>query len=53
MKPRVLALDFDGTIAVNGKIDADVAGVIHEARRAGLVVVLATGRIFSDLERLL
>ena len=53
MKPRVLALDFDGTIAVNGKIDPDVVGAIHEARGAGLLVVLVTGRIFSDLERLL
>ena len=50
MKPRVLALDFDGTIAVNGAIHANVASAIQEARRAGLLAVLVTGRILSDLE---
>jgi hydroxymethylpyrimidine pyrophosphatase-like HAD family hydrolase len=49
VKPRVLALDFDGTIAVNGVIDVDVAAAIHEARSAGLLTVLVTGRILSDL----
>ena len=50
MKPRVFALDFDGTIAVNGALDLDVATAIREARGAGLLVVLVTGRILSDLE---
>ena len=50
VKPRVLALDFDGTIAVNDTIDADVAGAITEARDAGLLVVLVTGRILRELE---
>ena len=50
MKPRVLALDFDGTIAINDTIDVDVATAIREARRAGLLVVLVTGRILGDLE---
>ena len=52
MKPRVFALDFDGTIAVNGALDVDVAAAIQEARGAGLLVVLVTGRILSDLEAL-
>jgi hydroxymethylpyrimidine pyrophosphatase-like HAD family hydrolase len=52
VKPRVLALDFDGTIAVHDTIDADVADAIREARAAGLLVVLVTGRILSDLEAL-
>jgi hydroxymethylpyrimidine pyrophosphatase-like HAD family hydrolase len=43
MKPRVLALDFDGTIAVNGAIDVNVASAIQEARRVGLLAVLVTG----------
>src|SRR3989449_2560410 len=50
MKPRVFALDFDGTIAVKDTIDPDVAAAIQEARDAGLLVVLVTGRILSDLE---
>jgi len=53
MKPRVLALDFDGTIAVNDTMDVDVAAAIQEARAAGLLVVLVTGRSLSDLDALL
>ena len=53
VKPRVLALDFDGTIAVSGAIDADVVSAIRDARGAGLLVVLVTGRILSELEGLL
>jgi len=49
VKPRVLALDFDGTIAVDGTVDADVAAAIQEARRAGLLAVLVTGRMLGDL----
>lgn len=52
MKPRVLALDFDGTIAENDTIDGDVAAAIHEARSAGLLVLLVTGRSLSDLDAL-
>jgi hydroxymethylpyrimidine pyrophosphatase-like HAD family hydrolase len=50
VKPRVLALDFDGTIAVNDTIDVDVVGAITEARAAGLLVVLVTGRILREVE---
>jgi hypothetical protein len=50
MKPRVLALDFDGTITVNDTIHADVAAAVQEARAAGLLVVLVTGRILSEVE---
>jgi hydroxymethylpyrimidine pyrophosphatase-like HAD family hydrolase len=47
----VLALDFDGTIAVNDTMDVDVATAIQEARGAGLLVVLVTGRPLSDRDR--
>jgi hydroxymethylpyrimidine pyrophosphatase-like HAD family hydrolase len=53
VKPRVLALDFDGTIAVNDTMDGDVAAAIQEARAAGLLVVLVTARTLSDLDALL
>src|SRR5437870_1015725 len=52
MKPRVLALDFDGTIAEHDAINADTAAAIREARGAGLLTVLVTGRILSDLDAL-
>jgi len=49
MKFRVLALDYDGTIAQNGVLDPSVKAAIIEARAHGIVVVLVTGRILSEL----
>jgi len=51
MKFRVLALDYDGTIAQNGTLDLSVKAAIVEARGRGLVVVLVTGRILSELKK--
>ena len=42
MKFKVLALDYDGTIAQDGKLNAEVRSAIIEARTRGLVVVLVT-----------
>jgi len=53
MRIRVLALDFDNTIAVNDRLDHDVAVVLQEARGSGVLRVLVTGRILSDLLPLL
>jgi hydroxymethylpyrimidine pyrophosphatase-like HAD family hydrolase len=49
MKFGVLALDYDGTIARDGVLSPDVKGAIAEARARGIVVVIVTGRILSDL----
>ena len=51
MKFGVLALDYDGTIAVDGVLDPSVRAAILEARARGVVVVLVTGRILRDLRR--
>lgn len=51
MKFSVLALDYDGTIAREGKLDPNVRAAIDEARARGIVVILVTGRILSDLRR--
>ncbi|MBI3967487.1 MAG: HAD family phosphatase, partial [Chloroflexi bacterium] len=51
MKLQVLALDYDGTIAQDGVLDPDVRAAIAEARAKGIFVVLITGRILSDLQR--
>jgi len=51
MKFSVLALDYDGTTAREGKLDPDVRASIEEARALGIVVVLVTGRILSDLRQ--
>jgi len=51
MKFCVLALDYDGTIAENGKPHPSVMEAIQDARARGIVVVLLTGRILSDLKQ--
>jgi hydroxymethylpyrimidine pyrophosphatase-like HAD family hydrolase len=52
VKCGVLALDYDGTIAVDGALDPHVRAAIAEVRAAGVAVVLVTGRILDDLRRL-
>ena len=49
MKFRVLALDYDGTIATDGVLAPDVRSAIAEARALGIVVIIVTGRILSEL----
>lgn len=51
MKQRVLALDYDGTIAREGVLDPDVHSAIQEIRTHGIIVIIITGRIVSDLQR--
>lgn len=51
MKFGVLALDYDGTIARDGMLDPDVKAAIMEARARGIVVLLVTGRILSELRQ--
>jgi hypothetical protein len=51
MKLSVLALDYDGTIAHDGRANASVLGAIADARRRNVIVILATGRILDDLRR--
>ena len=51
MKFGVLALDYDGTIARDNLLHPDVKAAIAEARARGIVVIITTGRILSDLQR--
>jgi hydroxymethylpyrimidine pyrophosphatase-like HAD family hydrolase len=51
MKLAALALDYDGTIAVDGVLDPEVRRAIAAARQHGIVVVLVTGRRLADLGR--
>jgi hydroxymethylpyrimidine pyrophosphatase-like HAD family hydrolase len=53
VKLRVLALDYDGTIAQDGIVPPEVRAAIVRAREKGLCVVLVTGRILSDLREVL
>ncbi|MGA9722736.1 MAG: HAD hydrolase family protein [Candidatus Binatus sp.] len=50
MKFGVLALDYDGTIARDGVLDPDVKAAIIETRARGILVILVTGRILSELK---
>jgi hypothetical protein len=53
MKPLVVALDYDGTIARDGVLDGEVARAIEHLRARGMLVVLVTGRQLLDLRQLL
>ncbi len=53
MRFRVLAVDYDGTIASDGIIDPSVRAGLEAARSKGVTVVLVTGRILRDLRRLM
>jgi hydroxymethylpyrimidine pyrophosphatase-like HAD family hydrolase len=49
MRFSVLALDYDGTIAVEGMLEPDVRAAVGEARALGITVLVVTGRILSEL----
>jgi hydroxymethylpyrimidine pyrophosphatase-like HAD family hydrolase len=51
MKLSVIALDYDGTIARQDRVDPSVLQAIAEARARGIIVVLVTGRILAALRR--
>ncbi len=51
MKLSVLALDYDGTIASGDGLDPSVRAAISDARTRGIIVLLVTGRILSELRR--
>ena len=51
MKLAAIALDYDGTIAVDGVLDPNVREAIGAARQEGIAVILVTGRRFADLRR--
>ena len=51
MKLSVIALDYDGTIAQHDRLSSAVRDAIAHARTQGIVVLLVTGRILSELRR--
>jgi hydroxymethylpyrimidine pyrophosphatase-like HAD family hydrolase len=51
MRLSVIALDYDGTVATRDVMSAAVREVVSTARRSGLLVVLATGRLLEELRR--
>jgi hydroxymethylpyrimidine pyrophosphatase-like HAD family hydrolase len=51
IKLCTIALDFDGTIALNDRLEPKVREAIADARARGIVVIVVTGRILDDLRR--
>ena len=51
MKLAVLALDYDGTIARGDTLDPSVREAIAAVRASGIVTLLVTGRILTELQR--
>jgi hydroxymethylpyrimidine pyrophosphatase-like HAD family hydrolase len=51
MKPKLLALDYDGTMAQAGVLHPSVQTAIVEARAHDIAAVIVTGRILDDLKR--
>lgn len=48
---RVLATDYDGTIATRGIVNAGTLAALERARKAGLKLVLVSGRELGSLQR--
>src|SRR5215475_7353497 len=46
---HVLAVDYDGTIAANGRVATETAAALRRMRETGRKVVLVTGRTLPDL----
>jgi hydroxymethylpyrimidine pyrophosphatase-like HAD family hydrolase len=51
MKLSVIALDYDGTITRDDRLNAPMREAIADARRQGVAVMLVTGRRLDDLRR--
>jgi hydroxymethylpyrimidine pyrophosphatase-like HAD family hydrolase len=46
---QVVALDLDGTIASRGNLSVKALDAIGQARQKGMITILATGRIATEL----
>jgi len=49
MYRRVLAFDFDGTLALNGDVSPEVETAMEQCRASGHVLFLVTGRRFETI----
>jgi hydroxymethylpyrimidine pyrophosphatase-like HAD family hydrolase len=49
MRYRVLATDYDGTLAADGRVDEPTIDALRRARDAGIILLMVTGRELSDL----
>lgn len=49
MRFAVLACDYDGTIALAGKVSKETVQALKDVRKSGRKLVLVTGRLLDDL----
>jgi HAD superfamily hydrolase (TIGR01484 family) len=49
MRYQVLALDYDGTLATNGKVEEEVIGALERVNVSGRSLLLVTGRELDQL----
>jgi hydroxymethylpyrimidine pyrophosphatase-like HAD family hydrolase len=49
MRYLVLATDYDGTLARDGRVDAPTIAALESVRHSGRRIVLVTGRLLEDL----
>jgi hypothetical protein len=51
MRFLALAIDYDGTLATHDRLAAGAVAALERARRAGVRLILVTGRTFFELTR--
>jgi hydroxymethylpyrimidine pyrophosphatase-like HAD family hydrolase len=51
MRYRLLATDYDGTIATHGRVDEATIAALQQARAAGIKLLLVSGRELESLQR--
>ena len=51
MRFRVLATDYDGTLATHGSVDAATVAALRRLRESGRKLLLVTGRELPDLKK--
>jgi HAD superfamily hydrolase (TIGR01484 family) len=50
MRYRALAVDYDGTLAFDGRVDQNTLTALEAARRSGRMLLLVTGRELPELQ---
>lgn len=50
MRQKVLAFDYDGTLAENGQVPATLCHVLEQLKLAGCVLFLVTGRRYGSMD---
>jgi hypothetical protein len=51
MKLNLIALDYDGTLAIDNAMEPAVRAALADARTSGIMIFAVTGRILGDLRR--